>query len=226
MAAQVLTQLESAGHDLPSGGRCIGVRHAGSVEKFQYLLIKKSDFSNLGLTFRLHADRRPIRERLYNPIVRDEFRMMQRFPQFDRRSGKDRRARPTSPFSLSSLRGSRQHARRKEDKPIYYLVDRYNVCSILLVVAVLTLSVADAFFTLQLVSMGARELNPVMDFFLRYGPLPFLWAKYIFTAAGVTALLMLKNYPVFNGRMTVKVVLMAIPVMYAVLIVYELVLTQ
>jgi len=39
----------------------------------------------------------------------------------------------------------------------------------------------------------ASELNPVMAFFLEYGPLPFIIAKYILTSFGVVLLLIVKN---------------------------------
>ncbi len=141
----------------------------------------------------------------------------------DRRSGADRRAKPTSPFSLASLRGSRKRSRRKEDQYIHFFVDRYGKRSIIVILITLILSFVDAFFTLNLVRAGGEELNPVMLFFLQYGPLPFLISKYVFTAFGIVVLIMFKNYPMFKGIM-VRDLLLFVPMFYFLLIAYEIIL--
>lgn len=142
----------------------------------------------------------------------------------ERRSGIDRRARPTSPLSWSSLTGSRRYARRKADRNIHYYVDRYGLPSVFALFVTLIFSLADAFFTMRLIAAGAEELNPVMKFFLQFGPVPFVVAKYILTAAGLTWLLIHKEYPMFSGRITVKVFFLAIPVSYGLLLIYEIML--
>jgi hypothetical protein len=140
----------------------------------------------------------------------------------ERRSGRDRRRRPTTPFSLSSLFGSRRLGRRKEDRLIHYYVDRYGWRSVGVFLASLGLCLADAFMTLHLLSRGAQELNPVMDFFLRIGPIHFLLAKYLVTGASLMWLLIHKDYPLLKGRIKGKNLLLAVPLLYAVLVVYEL----
>ncbi|MDY6909900.1 MAG: DUF5658 family protein [Thermodesulfobacteriota bacterium] len=140
----------------------------------------------------------------------------------ERRSGKDRRARPTSPLSLASLMGRRRHARRREDRRVYVYVDRYGWRSVFAVVSTLILCIADAFLTLTLLQRGAMEANPVMDFFIGLGPLPFLLVKYILTAFGLGTLLIHKNLAIFRGRLPVKTLLLALPVLYGILIAYEL----
>lgn len=144
-------------------------------------------------------------------------------PSPDRRSGADRRAKPTSPFSLASLRGSRKRSRRKEDRYIHFFVDRYGKRSVVVVLITLILSFTDAFFTLNLVRAGGEELNPVMLFFLQHGPVPFLISKYAFTMFGIMVLIMLKNYPIFKGIM-VRDLLLLVPIFYFLLIAYEIIL--
>ena len=141
----------------------------------------------------------------------------------DKRGSNDRRTKGTSPLSLHSLFGSRKNVRRQEDRDIYYYIDRYSLGAILTVNITLILSVADAFLTLRLVSLGAREINPVMDFFLQYGPLTFLFVKYVLTAISVIWLLVHKNYCLF-GKFSVNHILIAIPIIYAFVIIYELIL--
>ena len=67
----------------------------------------------------------------------------------ERRSGKDRRARPTSPFTIRSLVGSRRHYRRKEDARKLFFVDLYSPLSVAVLIFTLVLSVVDAFLTLS-----------------------------------------------------------------------------
>lgn len=140
----------------------------------------------------------------------------------ERRSGRDRRNHPTTPFSLSSLSGSRRYGRRKEDRLIHYYVDRYGWRSVGAFMASLGLCLVDAFMTLHLLSRGAQELNPVMDFFLRIGPIQFLLAKYLVTGLSLMWLLIHKDYPLLKGRIKCKNLLLVVPLLYALLVVYEL----
>ncbi|MFQ6114457.1 MAG: DUF5658 family protein [bacterium] len=149
---------------------------------------------------------------------------MPEFPHPDRRVQKDRRTKQTSPLSSHSLSGSRKDIRRKEDRNVHFYVDRYSIRSILVVQVALILSIADAVFTVKLVGMGAKEINPVMDFFLRFGPVPFLLVKYVLTGSCLIWFLVHKNYFLFGSRISVKHILILVPILYTILISYELVL--
>lgn len=144
------------------------------------------------------------------------------FPQPDRRVQKDRRTKTTSPFSYSSIFGSRKNIRRKADRSVHYYVDRYSLRSVLVVLITLILSLVDANFTLQLVGMGAIEINPVMDFFLQFGAVPFLLVKYILTGTSLIWFLIHKNYYLFGGHLSIKYILLLVPFLYTILIIYEL----
>jgi len=140
----------------------------------------------------------------------------------ERRSGEDRRTCPTSPFTLQSLVGSRRRYRRTEDALKYFFVDIYSPSSVAVLVFTLVLSITDAFLTLRLVGDNIRELNPVMDFFLRLGPFPFIMAKWFLTAFVLTTLLVLKNYYIWQGRIRAVAVLATIPFLYLILVSYEI----
>jgi len=140
----------------------------------------------------------------------------------ERRSGIDRRTRTTSPLSSRSLFGSRRRVRRKEDREIHYYVDRYDLTSVLAFLCTLLLSVADTFLTLLLVDAGASELNPVMDFYLKAGPIPFLMAKHLLTSSCLILFLVHKNYQLLSGRITPWNILVVVPFLYALLVAYEL----
>ena len=119
----------------------------------------------------------------------------------EKRFGEDRRATQTSPFSLASFRGTRRIIRREEDRSVHYYVDLYGLDEVLIIILILILTVADAFLTLVLVGGGAAELNYVMDYYLRLGPIPFVLVKYLMTAVGLVWLLICKNYPLFRGEL-------------------------
>ena len=59
------------------------------------------------------------------------------------------------------------------------------------VVAVLGLSLLDALLTLSLLAKGARELNPIMAYYLTHGPRVFLFVKYGLTALSVWLIVLL-----------------------------------
>ncbi len=144
----------------------------------------------------------------------------------DRRLGKDRRAKPTSPFTPASLRGRRKAIRRDEDRGAHYYVDLYSLNEVLIFTLILILTVADAFLTLVLVGNGAAELNHVMDYYLRLGPVSFVIVKYLLTAVSLVWLIIFKNYPLFRGKLSVKSIMVGVAITYVALITYELLLIR
>jgi hypothetical protein len=149
---------------------------------------------------------------------------MNEFPFKDRRSGKDRRAAPTSPLTLKSLFGARASSRRREDLKRYYFFDRYSPFFVVLLLVTLLLSIFDAYLTMGLMQANYRELNPIMEFFLNLGPSAFLFAKWMLTAFGLITLLVLKNIYLLNGKIKTEIILLVIPFFYMALITYEIVL--
>jgi Domain of unknown function (DUF5658) len=112
---------------------------------------------------------------------------------YNRRS-LDRRSRRRPPLKYLILGGRRTSTRRDSDKKNFIFVDRYNCWLLVVIVLLIMLSLADAFFTLYLMEHGATEINPIMAYFLNLGPLPFIFAKYFLTCAGILCLLVLHNF--------------------------------
>ena len=136
----------------------------------------------------------------------------------------DRRNRPTNPLSRDSLFGRRSQIRRESDRDLHYYVDRYEPTSALLFITVIVLSTLDALFTLRLVGSGGREINPVMDFFLDWGPLPFLFVKYLLSGGALLFVLIHKEYYLRLGKLRLKSrnLLLIVLALYLALITYEL----
>lgn len=108
----------------------------------------------------------------------------------ERRCGPDRRK---GGFSLtrSFSGGRRRRLRRRSDLCRIHLLDHYRPKILYLVLVVLGLSLTDAYLTLWLLEEGASELNPVMAYFLGFGPLVFLAAKHLITSASVVIIVLL-----------------------------------
>lgn len=111
----------------------------------------------------------------------------------EKRSGKDRRTNRFPKLKYLLLSGKRSKARRQEDIHRTFYFDRYSSNIFAAIVAILLLSVFDALLTLYLIDNGSAELNPVMSYFMQYGPFVFMGAKYFFTCAGVVILLLFRN---------------------------------
>jgi hypothetical protein len=80
-----------------------------------------------------------------------------------------------------------------------------------IILLIISLSILDAFFTLELISLGARETNPIMCYYLKHGALVFFAVKYLLTFASILLVLALKER--YGARFTVSVrTILAFPV--------------
>lgn len=112
-------------------------------------------------------------------------------PPPDRRRS-DRRTRPTRPWRDLFTPLRRARGRRASDQASY--VDRYSKQDVGLLLAIFLLNVADAFMTMLWLHRGGREANPVMDFFLDFGPAAFLAQKCLVVGFWLILLLVHKNF--------------------------------
>jgi hypothetical protein len=137
----------------------------------------------------------------YNQIKSDLQMDIHEQPNRERRHGADRRKDIRAQFKYFLVNGRRERLRREEDRTRVFFFDRYNQRIFAAITAILMLSIFDALLTLILIDKGSSELNPVMAYFLEYGPLPFIIAKYLLTSFGVVILLIFKN--VFLNRISI-----------------------
>ncbi len=136
------------------------------------------------------------------------------------RSDKDRRKNSTPLFSRYTLSGRRMKARREKEEEENYYVDRYEYKYLILIVAIVTLSISDAYFTLNLLQGGGIELNPFMAILISVNSNLFLVIKIFLTAGCVLFFLSHKNFRVF-GRLRIVNMMYTVFILYVVLIVYE-----
>ncbi len=118
---------------------------------------------------------------------------MKAYTGLERRSGQDRRTRRLSLIKALGFKGQRRTLRRAADRRKIVALDHYRPSLLIGIAVVLCLSLLDALFTLMLISSGAKELNPVMNHYLTYGPHVFLLVKYGLTAFSVFIIVVLND---------------------------------
>jgi len=111
----------------------------------------------------------------------------------NKRSGLDRRKGKIPRLKYLLFGGQRKMIRRSEDKQQMIILDNYSPRLLAFVLVILTLSLADGFFTLHLTDHGAIEANPVMAYFLDLSPWAFMSVKYLLTTLSVICFLILNN---------------------------------
>lgn len=140
----------------------------------------------------------------------------------NKRSGNDRRAK--SGLNIRSLLfgGMREKIRRQEDTRRIFYVDRYSPGFFFIIVSILFLCVIDALLTLSLLKHGAYEINPVMAYFLKFGPYTFFIFKYLLTIIPTICLLMFRNIVLRIIKISTRSVLYLMAVFYLAVVVMEL----
>jgi hypothetical protein len=129
------------------------------------------------------------------------------WPQVERRSGEDRRAGACRFFSRHWLAGKRGEPRRREDRERSYRVDRHHPRVLVPIALILLLSLLDAALTLYLIGHGAAEINPLLNYFLNRGHLPFLVVKYALTASAIIIVVHNAKVFLFRSRFRTQILL-------------------
>ena len=114
--------------------------------------------------------------------------------------------------------------RRQADRRRFYLFDYYSPKIFFVVTLILLLSVMDALLTLWLLGEGARELNPVMAYFLNFGPNAFMAAKYLITSASVIIVVLFNYILVQRANFRLGNLLPYFAGCFAAVVIWELVL--
>ena len=123
-------------------------------------------------------------------------------------------------YALFSTR--RRDLRRVGERVTYY-TDWYSIPLFILALGIVLLCVADAFFTLQLISLGGAELNPLMAYLLDKGLYLFVGIKMALTISAIIVLVMHERFTFFRSVRALHILLLTL-IGYGVLIAYELTL--
>jgi len=139
-------------------------------------------------------------------------------PPAERRVAHDRRRTTLGTFLRGGFTPRRRNGRRAGEH--HLPIDWHEPYLLFLSVTILLLSVVDAFLTVTLITGGAQEVNPLLDFVLRVRPELFAALKMGLTGGGVLVLVAVARARLFRV-MRVGVVLQGVFVAYVALIAYE-----
>ncbi len=147
---------------------------------------------------------------------------MTRLAGLERRSGQDRRENERPVLKKLYFKGMRASVRRTEDRQRIVALDLYQPSLFVGIMIVLCLSLLDALLTLMLIGQGARELNPVMQYYLSHGPQVFLLAKYSLTAFSVLIIVLLKESLITRYRIGAGMLLHVFTAFFGSVVIWEL----
>jgi hypothetical protein len=118
--------------------------------------------------------------------------------------------------------GRRRQVRREEDRKSIIIMDSYSQSLFAVIIGILCLSLIDAVMTLHLIGHGAKEINPIMAYFLDKGTVIFIAAKYILTSAAVIIILLVKNAYLPRTRIRSKNLFTFAIISFALVIIWEI----
>ena len=136
----------------------------------------------------------------------------------DRRSSEDRRRCPHSGSILFAFFGRRKNIRRAEDRRKNPYTDRHGPVVFFFLVLLLGLNILDSLFTMMILEVRGRELNPIvraaMDI---YGSNFWVWK---FAIVSLCALLLCMH----SKRRAVKGVIIGLCTVYVWVVLYQILL--
>lgn len=138
----------------------------------------------------------------------------------NRQNPHDRRKRPTRLMGRYTLSGRRKAHRRAADPQINYYVDQYNPVFFFSLILILILSMFDGIFTYHYLSIGGRELNPIMEVLIKYGPSAFFPYKFLITSIGIFILCLHTNFTFVRSLTSMILVLYILLIFYHVGLLY------
>jgi len=137
----------------------------------------------------------------------------------DRREIADRRTHSLHSFMYGSLRPRRRVGRRNGDEHRIFL-DWHEPRVLYLALAILLMSCLDALLTLNILTVGGRELNGLMDWLIRSNVFWFLAVKIGLTGLAISLLAVAVNRHLL-GVLPVIHILQLICLGYGLLMVWE-----
>jgi hypothetical protein len=155
-------------------------------------------------------------------IAKQERIQMTVYNGLERRSGKDRRKGQFSALKKLFSKGSRESMRRAEDRNSFVVFDRYKKSLVVAILIVLSLSLVDALLTLILISHGANEFNPVMQYYLNCGTDEFVLVKFGLTLFPLLIILFAKEALITRYHINVSIFFHLFAAFFVLVIVWEI----
>lgn len=90
------------------------------------------------------------------------------------------------------------------------------------ILLIIVLCVADSYLTIDLVSRGGQELNPIMAYYLDQDPLLFFIVKYFMTCTAIMMILSIKNSHICGIRIRTEFFLVSFLIVLALVVHWQL----
>jgi len=90
------------------------------------------------------------------------------------------------------------------------------------VLLIIVLCVADSYFTIDIVSRGGQELNPIMAYYLNQSPLLFFIVKYSITCTAIMMILSIKSNYIWGIRIRPEFFLVSFFIALALVVQWQL----
>ena len=140
--------------------------------------------------------------------------------ELERRENNERRSPTFKGFLLGCVKCQRRDQRRS-DCTAHYQTDWYDTKLLIMALAILLLSVADAAMTMTLLNNGAVEVNPFMNYLLSHSIHAFIYTKLVLTSVCVFVLVAHYHSKLFN-TLRVDILLTFSLMVYSTLVLYEI----
>lgn len=143
----------------------------------------------------------------------------------ERRTRPDRRRRIWWSIVYGSFNPRRRRPPRRGDESRFHTLDWHGAHLLAVSISILIFSIADAFLTLELISAGAMEINPLMATFISGDVTVFAELKMAMTGLSVLLMVLLSRYR-FMRLVRVEILLYGALLAYVSLIGYEVWMLQ
>jgi hypothetical protein len=150
---------------------------------------------------------------------------MERLEKIGRRTLSDRRKHSAPLVSRYTFTGGRRRTvRRKADRKRYIIKDSYSSELFIAIFIILTLTLADSYFTLKIIheSLGI-EANPIMAFYLGYGNTTFILVKFFMTAKSLILLFIFRDFSSIKHYLATIILIYFAIILYQLNMIYKLV---
>ena len=133
----------------------------------------------------------------------------------ERRTTGERRRQPTPSWGFYTFFGRRRWLRRKSDQEKGGYTDRYSPFVFFLIISILALNILDSLFTMIILDLGGRELNPVVKSVMALHGDHFWIYRFLMVSGSLVLLSLHRGARFFRG------ILIAISSIYLIIVLYQ-----
>jgi hypothetical protein len=140
----------------------------------------------------------------------------------DRRKLKNRREKSSQPWSFYTFFGRRRWLRRKSDQEKGGYLDCYSPTLFFFIVLILVLNILDSLFTMMILDLGGRELNPIVQSIMALHGDRFWIYKFLMVSGSLVLICLHRGFKFFRGIIIVISSIYLIIVLYQVFLITHL----